>query len=134
MHSAHLGKLIQIPAGSPIPMEGTPAGLAFATRKTIIRDRVDFEEFHLPFFRQTVQMLGLISGCSVPLLLEDRVVGVLSLSSRKEAAFNKQDANLLEQIGVQLAIAVQNAINFRRAQRERDRKQLLLDINNAVVS
>lgn len=136
MHSAVVrgGQAVPVAEGTPIPMEGTPSGLSFSTRQTVIRERPDFEEFYDPMFRQVIQLLGLVSGCSVPLILEDRVVGVISLSSRKEAAFTQQDLRFLEDIGGQLAIAVENARNFRRAQRERDRKQLLLDINNAVVT
>src|SRR6185436_19675526 len=40
----------------------------------------------------------------------------------------------LEQIAGPVAIAVQNALNFRRAELERDRKRLLLNINNAIVT
>ncbi len=45
-----------------------------------------------------------------------------------------EDAELLEQIAGPVAIAVENALNFQRAERERDRFQLMLNINNAVVS
>jgi formate hydrogenlyase transcriptional activator len=134
MHAVHTGSPVPVAEGTPIPMEGTPAGLCFTTRQTIIRDRVDFEEFHFPRFRQLVEALGIVSGCSVPLILEGRVIAVLSLFSHHEAAFNKQNTEFLEQIAGQLAIAVQNAVNFRQAERERDRKRLLLEINNAVVT
>src|SRR5262249_35789983 len=55
--------------------------------------------------------------------------------------FNEHDVELLTQIGTQAAIAVENAQNFERARaaqaaiaRERDRTQLTLEVNNAVVS
>jgi len=59
----------------------------------------------------------------------------------REDAFTAGDARLLEQVASQIAIAVENALNFedaRRAEREarqqRDRSRLLLEINNALVS
>ncbi len=63
------------------------------------------------------------------------------LASLRESAFTEDDAELLTQIGVQVAIAVDNAVNYQRLRRaerdvvtERDRTKLLLEINNAVVS
>src|SRR5215510_2874624 len=120
--------------GTPLPMEGTFAGVAYTKRQTILRDRIDFEEFHQPLLRPAVEALGLRSLCVVPLFHRDQIVGVVSLASRVEAAFSEDDARLMEQIGTQLAIAVANALNFRRAERERDRRRLLLEVSNAVVS
>jgi formate hydrogenlyase transcriptional activator len=134
MHAVQANDPGPIAEGRPIPMEGTPSGLAFTTRQTVLRERNDFEEFHSPYFRQMIEAIGLRCGCNVPLIVQDQVIGVLSLGSYREAAFSKQDANLLEQISSQLAIAVQNALNYQRAERERDRKQLLLQVNNAVTS
>ncbi|HEX4900696.1 MAG TPA: sigma 54-interacting transcriptional regulator, partial [Pyrinomonadaceae bacterium] len=68
-------------------------------------------------------------------------IGVLNLGYRVEDAFSEADIELLVHIGGQIAIAVQNSVNFERARkfeqraaRERDRIRLLLEINNAVVS
>ncbi|HKV35359.1 MAG TPA: sigma 54-interacting transcriptional regulator [Pyrinomonadaceae bacterium] len=119
--------------GSLLPLEGTPPGIAIATRKTVLRDRLDFDEFYSPIMREAYKA-GLRSGCSVPLISHDHVLGTLNLGSMREAAFTKEDAELLEQIATQVAIAVENALNFQRAERERDQNQLLLEINNAVTS
>ena len=120
--------------GMPLPMEGTFAGVAIKARKTLVRDTIDFNEFTAPIVKEGVEALGLRSICIVPLILQDRILGAVSLASRTEAAFGDEDALLLEQIAVQLAIAVDNAVNFERAERERDRRQLLLEVSNAVVS
>src|SRR5262245_13731000 len=120
--------------GAPIPMAGTTAGLAFTTRQTVRRDRLDLDEFDAPVFRSMVNALGIQSACVVPLILQSNAIGVVSLTSRSEGAFSDADAQLLEQIAEQLAIAVGNAVNFERSAWERDRRQLLLEVNNAVVS
>lgn len=119
--------------GATIPMEGTPAGLCISTRKTILRDKVDFEEFFVPEMR-LAYAVGLRCGCSVPLISHDQVFGSINVGALREAAFTMEDAELLEQIARPVAIAVENALNFQRAERERDRFQLMLNINNAVVS
>jgi len=120
--------------GAPISMAGTTAGLAFTSRQTVRRDHLDANEFDAPVFRSMVNALGIQSACVVPLMLQGNAIGVVSLTSRSAAAFSDEDARLLEQIADQLAIAVGNAVNFARAAWERDRRQLLLEVNNAVVS
>jgi formate hydrogenlyase transcriptional activator len=119
--------------GSILPLEGTPPGLAMATRQTVMRDRIDFKEFYSPTIREAYNA-GLRSGCSVPLISHDQVLGTINVGSLSEAAFTRRDAELLEQIADQVAIAVENALNFQRAERERDHNQLLLDVSNAVTS
>ena len=126
--------------GQTIPLEGTPAGLAFTSRKPVLRQRIDVNEFPADMVKHAVAK-GLRSGCAVPLVCHDRVVGSMALASVSEGAFTEADAELLTQIGGQVAIAVENALHFeqtRRAQRqvaqERDRSRLLLEVNNAVIS
>jgi formate hydrogenlyase transcriptional activator len=76
----------------------------------------------------------------VPLISHDRALGTLDVLSFREDAFSEEDAELLGQIGQQIAIAVENALNFERARvaeqqanRQSERLQLLLTINNAVA-
>jgi len=102
--------------GTVLPLEGTPPGIAIATRQTVMRDRIDFNEFFSPIIREAYKA-GLRSGCSVPLICHDQVLGTINVGSMQEAAFKRKDAELLEQIAGQVAIAVQNAINFERAER-----------------
>lgn len=123
-----------LPEGELIPMEGTTAGVAFTTRKTVRRDTIDLEEFHAPVFKVMIDTLKIQSAIVLPLIRHEKALGVLSLTSRSEAAFSEDDQLLLEQIAGQLAIAVENAINFQKAEFERDRRQMLLEVNNAVVS
>lgn len=119
--------------GAVLPMEGTPPGLAITTRQTVRRDLIDLQEFHSPIMEQA-KIAGLRSGCSVPLFCHDRLLGTINVGSMHEAAFSHADQELLEQISTQVAIAVENSLNFERAERERRRSQLLLEINNAVIS
>jgi len=126
--------------GEVVSIEGTPAGLAFKSRKTVLRHRPDTNEFPDERMKQAVQ-LGIKSGCVVPLICHGNVLGTLAIASFREAAFGEDDAEFLNQIGSQVAIAVQNVIHFeqlrsaeRKIAEERDRSQLLLEVNNAVIS
>ncbi|HEY7097636.1 MAG TPA: GAF domain-containing protein, partial [Terriglobales bacterium] len=126
--------------GQIIPLQGTPAGLAFSSRKTVLRRHLDLEEFPSEIMKKAYAR-GIRSGCAVPLLCHDKIVGSMALASLRESAFTEDDADLLTQIGLQVAIAVDNALNFNKTvkaqeqvTRERDRSRLLLEVNNAVVS
>ena len=126
--------------GEVVSIEGTPAGLAFKSRKPVLRHRPDTVEFPDERMKQAVQ-LGIKSGCVVPLICHGNVLGTLAIASFREAAYSEDDAEFLNQIGGQVAIAVQNVIHFeqlrsaeRKIAEERDRSQLLLEVNNAVIS
>lgn len=84
---------------------------------------------------------GIRSLCVVPATTALRKLGALAFGSRLEAAYSDIDVTFLQQVARQVAVAVDNALNFAAAQSvqqqlkaERDRLQLLLDVNNTVVS
>jgi formate hydrogenlyase transcriptional activator len=119
--------------GSLLPLEGTPPGLAFKTRQTVLRERMDLNEFDSPQTRQAYKA-GVRSGCSVPLISHERVLGTINVASLREAAFNQEDAELLRQIAGQVAVAVENSLNFERATKESARIRTLLEVNNAIAT
>ncbi|HEV2859910.1 MAG TPA: sigma 54-interacting transcriptional regulator [Pyrinomonadaceae bacterium] len=119
--------------GSLLPLEGTPPGLAILTRRTVMRERVDLEEFTAPEIRLAYEA-GLRSGCSVPLISRDRVLGAINVASLRESAFTPEDAELLRHIADPVAIAVENVLNFERATKEGSRVRTLLEVNNAVAT
>lgn len=123
-----------------IPLKGTGAGKAFTSRKTVLIRRFKPDKSSIPIVRQ-VLAAGLKSGCYVPLISHDRALGTLDVMSFREDAFSEEDAEMLTQIGRQIAIAVENALNFERARKAEqevkqqfEREHLMLQINNAVVS
>jgi formate hydrogenlyase transcriptional activator len=89
-----------------IELDGTPAGRAFLTRQPVISGP-DAPP------NSVARRAGLKSGCTVPLISHDRALGILGVGSLNENAFTEDDADLLNQIGKQVAIAVENALAFR---------------------
>jgi formate hydrogenlyase transcriptional activator len=65
---------------------------------------------------------GLISGCDLPLIGRSGVVGVLTALKRSEKAFSKDDVAFLEQLASQVAIAVENALDYEKAIQDRDKE------------
>jgi formate hydrogenlyase transcriptional activator len=65
---------------------------------------------------------GLKTGCYLPLVGRDRVVGVLMLCRRSDNTFAKDDVILLEQVACQVAIAVENTLEYEQATKDRDKE------------
>ncbi|MEP7310614.1 MAG: sigma 54-interacting transcriptional regulator [Acidobacteriota bacterium] len=68
-----------------------------------------------------IALEGANSLCRVPLVSHERVLGVLSLGSVREHAFSDDDVEFLEQVGRQIAIAVENATAFRQIAELKDK-------------
>jgi formate hydrogenlyase transcriptional activator len=98
--------------GTPIPLEGTPEGRAFTTRQTVWINRLSLAEFPAEIVQRAAAE-GLRSGCAVPLVAHGRALGTLSVVSLREEAFSEADVELLNRIGAQVAIAVENALAYR---------------------
>src|SRR5277367_6548116 len=65
---------------------------------------------------------GLRTGCYLPLIGRDRAVGVLMLCRRSDNVFDKGDVILLEQVACQVAIAVENTLQYEKATKDRDKE------------
>jgi len=58
----------------------------------------------------------------LPLVGRNRVVGVLMLSRRSDSTFEKDDVILLEQVARQVAIAVENTLEYEKAVKDREKE------------
>jgi formate hydrogenlyase transcriptional activator len=116
--------------GTIIPIHGSICGKAFWTGKT--QHFNDFEEVRddpesfgnsigRPFY-QRVMAEGVISGCDLPLIGRSGVVGVLAALKRTEKAFSKDDVAFLQQVASQVAIAVENALDYETAIKDKDKE------------
>jgi formate hydrogenlyase transcriptional activator len=111
-----------------IPIHGSLCGKAFWTGKTqyfnhVEEHRNDPDTFGSsvgrPYYQRHMDE-GLISGCDLPLIGRGGVVGVLAALKRSARAYSKDDVAFLEQVASQVAIAVENALHYERAIKDRD--------------
>jgi formate hydrogenlyase transcriptional activator len=116
--------------GASVPVQGSACGKVFRTGKgehidRFVELRQDPESFGNEEGRRFFELImaeGLKSGCELPLIGRSGVVGVLSALSRSERAFSKDDFAFLEQVARQVAIAVENALDYERATEEKKRE------------
>src|SRR4029078_8582902 len=118
--------------GSPTSLD-SPAGKAITTRQTATIKKFDLAEYPSEVMRRAIAS-GFKWSCNAPLIAHDRVMGAIVLVSRREDAFSDEDADLLGHISRHIAIAVENALNFEQARKERARVETLLEINNVVTT
>src|SRR5262249_12471352 len=65
-----------------------------------------------------IQEYSLVSYIGLPLMVSERFIGTLELSSNKRAAFDHEDMLLLQAVAAQPAIAIENARLYQsRAER-----------------
>jgi len=108
----------------------SPAGWAYATRKPLLLKGQPGEKwpFEMPpqFDHQSLK-----SGCWIPLIGGEGVMGTLNLFSQRPGNFTDDDVNMLTQIAGQVAIALGNAMAFRHISELKDQlteqKQYLED-------
>jgi len=106
--------------GTVVPLRGSTCGKAFlrGTNQNISRledlsdDPESFGTREGKRFFERVMAEGLKSGCELPLVGRRGVVGVLAAMSRAERAFAEDEFAFLEQVAREVAIAVENALEF----------------------
>jgi len=107
--------------GTPIPLEGWPAGEAFVTREPLVINGSKEMERFSPEFVDLWARMGLKSGCWLPLLNRGRALGTLVIGSKREAAFSDRDVRVLAHVAGQVALAIDNAEAHRQVAELKDR-------------
>lgn len=95
-----------------VPLGKGFAGTIAATRKPLILRDTKHAEVVSAYLHD---MLHTVVG--VPLLVEDRLIGVLHVGSRTPRVFTASDVWLLQQIGERVALAIDRAQLYEAAQR-----------------
>ncbi len=126
--------------GTEFQTDETPSGWVWETQQPFILDDLNKET---PFASrlQNLRENGVKAMCSLPLTTAQRRLGVMSFGRSTTHHHSESEIALLKQVARQVAVAVDNTLNFESAQayqrqlaRERDRLRVLLEVNNAVVS
>src|SRR5216683_1470043 len=100
-------------------MEGSLGGFVFRTGKPWIGNASDVLQLGLKDDPAIPE--GLKTGCILPLVSRNRILGVLCLGRREENAFSQSDIGFLTQVATQIAIGVENALDYEQITEARDR-------------
>ena len=126
--------------GMETPVDESPGGLVWKTQQPLTVDDI-LKERRFPKLMPLLRENGVHSFCAVPLTTALRRLGAMGFGSLQKTVYQQADLNFMQQVANQVAVAVDNVLHDETAQsaqqqlaRERDRQQLLLEVNNAVVS
>ena len=129
-----------IEPGAEFPINESFAGWVWQNHKPYIINNVD-EETQFPRSLAILREHQVKSYCLLTLMSAHRCIGILGFGNVSEAAYSKADLDFMQQAANQVAVSLDNALNYRVAlahqqqlSRERDRLGLLLDVTNALVS
>jgi formate hydrogenlyase transcriptional activator len=74
-----------------------------------------------PAVKARLERAGIQSMCCIPLSSQGEMLGCLSFGSRKVDPFTPEEVGLLSQLGAQVAVAVDNALAYRKIELLRDK-------------
>jgi len=114
---------------------GIPATLARHIDPLLaeVSDHEDPARFELPELNRLLQSMtrlvsmNLLTGVGLPLIVHDRVIGLIYIFRSYRGVFSANDRALLQSFADQAAIAVQNAQLYSQVRREKQRLDALLD-------
>ena len=129
-----------ISPGLELPVDESPGGVVWKTQRPMTVNDVT-QERRFPKLMAMLRENGVQSFCVVPLTTAQRRLGAMGFGSLQRRTYQEAEIHFMQQVAHQVAVAVDNALHAESAQSaqrqlkyERDRVQLLLEVNNAVVS
>jgi formate hydrogenlyase transcriptional activator len=122
------------------PVESSPSGWVWQNQQPFVALDTS-QDVRYPDFMQMLRTEGVYSYASVPLTTAQHRLGAIGFGRYVRQGVNEIEIEFMKRVAVQVAVAVDNALNFEAAQayqkqlaRERDRLQVLLEINNLLLS
>jgi signal transduction histidine kinase/CheY-like chemotaxis protein len=107
-------ELVEVIRSAPIRLGEGASGQAGATRTPVqVTDLLDEREYSVTRIQPVLARLGYRSLLVVPLLLEQRLMGALTVVRREAGNFAPEVVNLLQTFATQSVLAIQNARLFR---------------------
>jgi len=127
-------------AGSESPVEGNPSGWVWQTQQSFVVCDAE-EETRFPDFLKRLREHNVRSLAILPLTTAQRRLGSMGFGRLVPQRITDTELRFMERVASQVAVAVDNALNFETSQayqsqlaRERDRLRVLLEINNVLIT
>ncbi|MGC2326025.1 MAG: sigma 54-interacting transcriptional regulator, partial [Candidatus Sulfotelmatobacter sp.] len=122
-----------LPDNGLLGLDDTLTGQTFGEGRTKVLKHADL--VRVPFaVTQKALELGVRSSCFIPLLTAKGPMGVLTLSSHSDHAFDAEDVGFLEQVAAALAHSLGNALAHKALRMEEERLRVLLKTGASVAS
>ncbi|OQW35373.1 MAG: Fis family transcriptional regulator [Nitrospira sp. SG-bin1] len=131
---------LPVSPGLEFPVEDVPGGWVWQHQQPLVCINLE-QETRFPKVMPMIRQAGIRSLCIVPLTSARERLGAMGVGSLEDHHYGQAEIDFLQQVAKQVAVAVENTLNFTRAhqseqeiRRQYERERLMLEINNAVVS
>jgi formate hydrogenlyase transcriptional activator len=128
------------PTGTEAPVENNPSGWVWQTQESFVVSDVE-EETRFPEFLKRFREHNVRSLAIIPLTTAQRRLGAMGFGRIVPQCITDTELQFMQRVASQVAVAVDNALNFESSQAyqkqlslERDRLQALLEVNNVLVT
>ena len=101
-----------------VPAAGRPASKVLESGQPLVLDSQGLNRYGPQL---NLVSMGLKSTCFLPMVSHDRVIGTLNLGRLREGAFSQGDVEFLAQVANQIAIGVENALNYEQVTEAREK-------------
>jgi formate hydrogenlyase transcriptional activator len=132
----HLGQFCNHPSSESegdLAKEETLAWWVHLHQQPLVIASVD-DEARFPRMMAKLREFGIQSICALPLTTVHRRLGSLLIASGSANAYAEDEVRFLSLMVNQIALAMDDAMNFQASQRAQERLELLLDLTNSVIS
>ena len=127
-------------APEELPVDASPSGWVWQTQQPFI-SLDTFAETRYPEFVQHMRDARVRTIAILPLTTAQHRLGTMGFGRYAPNGVTDAEIVFMKRVAAQAAVAIDNAVNFEAAQkyqkqlaRERDRLQVLLQINNLLIS
>ncbi len=114
-------------------IDQTPSGWVWQHQEALVIPSVSAEP-RFPAITKVLIEEGIQSYCCVPLSTARRKLGALGLGGRELGGYGERDLNFLKRVGDLFAVAIESALTNSALQEEKERLQVLLEVNATLVS
>ncbi len=122
-----------VPSFLEVPVAESPAGWAWQNQQPLVVPDVE-SDHRFPAALDVLREKGLRSYCWLPLTTAQKRLGALGLGSSRANAFGEKDLRLLPRVAELVAIAVEGALTREALQQEKERLQMLLEVNTTLIT
>jgi|HubBroStandDraft_6_1064221.scaffolds.fasta_scaffold03438_5 formate hydrogenlyase transcriptional activator len=121
IHALDFPKIFAAPRNEfTVALENSPSGQCFSSGQVLIVRGAELDRYSLDAIR-VLREEGVQVLCCVPLSAQGRTLGTINLASKNPDAFSAPDVELLQQVAVQVAIALENALAFKEIDALKDK-------------
>jgi formate hydrogenlyase transcriptional activator len=115
-----------------VPVADSPGGIAWQTQQPLVVPDVNAETRFLSLVN-LLKEKGIRSYCVLPLTTAEKRLGALGLGSPQVSVYREENLRLLRRVADLVALAVENALTREALQAEKERLQVLLEVNATLM-